>query len=47
MSVSVIASYLGLSIPLAVVSAGLFMGNRTINIDEKNDHTKRWKNSGS
>ena len=35
MSVSVIASYLGLSIPLAVVSAGLFMGNRTINIDEK------------
>ena len=35
MSVSVIASYLGLSIPLAVVSAGLFMGNRTINADEK------------
>jgi CPA1 family monovalent cation:H+ antiporter len=35
MSVSVIASYLHLSIPLAVVSAGLFMGNRTINIDEK------------
>ncbi|WP_428331415.1 cation:proton antiporter [Mucilaginibacter sp.] len=35
MSVSVIASYLDLSIPLAVVSAGLFMGNRTINIDEK------------
>jgi CPA1 family monovalent cation:H+ antiporter len=35
MSVSVIATYLGLSIPLAVVSAGLFMGNRTINIDEK------------
>ncbi|MDB4923832.1 sodium:proton antiporter [Mucilaginibacter sp.] len=35
MSVSVIATYLGLSIPLAVVSAGLFMSNRTINIDEK------------
>jgi CPA1 family monovalent cation:H+ antiporter len=35
MSVSVIATYLGLSIPLAVVSAGLFMGNRTINVDEK------------
>ncbi|MDP9076009.1 MAG: sodium:proton antiporter [Bacteroidota bacterium] len=35
MSVSVIATYLHLSIPLAVVSAGLFMGNRTINIDEK------------
>jgi len=35
MSVSVTASYLGLSIPLAVVSAGLFMGNRTINADEK------------
>lgn len=35
MSVSVIASYLHLSIPLAVVSAGLFMGNRTINMDEK------------
>jgi CPA1 family monovalent cation:H+ antiporter len=35
MSVSVIASYLHLSIPLAVVSAGLFMGNRTINLDEK------------
>lgn len=35
MSVSLIASYLGLSIPLAVVSAGLFMGNRTINADEK------------
>lgn len=35
MSVSVVASYLQLSIPLAVVSAGLFMGNRTINIDEK------------
>jgi CPA1 family monovalent cation:H+ antiporter len=35
MSVSVIASYMHLSIPLAVVSAGLFMGNRTINIDEK------------
>lgn len=35
MSVSLMASYLGLSIPLAVVSAGLFMGNRTINADEK------------
>jgi len=35
MSVSVIASYLALSIPLAVVSAGLFMGNKTINVDEK------------
>ena len=35
MSVSVIATYLDLSIPLAVVTAGLFMGNRTINLDEK------------
>ena len=35
MSISVVATYLDLSIPLAVVSAGLFMGNRTINLDEK------------
>ena len=33
MSLSVIASVLHLSIPLAVVSAGLFAGNQTINID--------------
>lgn len=35
MSVSVLASYLHLSIPLAVVSAGLFAGNQTINADNK------------
>jgi CPA1 family monovalent cation:H+ antiporter len=33
MSISVIATFLHLSIPLAVVSAGLFAGNRSINID--------------
>lgn len=33
MSISVIAAYLHLSIPLAVVAAGLFAGNRSINID--------------
>lgn len=35
MGVSVVASYLKLSIPLAVVCAGLVAGNRTINLDEK------------
>jgi len=35
MSVSVLASYLHLSIPLAVVAAGLFTGNQTINADIK------------
>jgi CPA1 family monovalent cation:H+ antiporter len=35
MSLSVIAGYLHLSIPLAAVSAGLFTGNQTINADEK------------
>jgi CPA1 family monovalent cation:H+ antiporter len=35
MSISVIAAYLHLSIPMAAVSAGLFTGNRTINADEK------------
>ncbi|CAN5263272.1 sodium:proton antiporter [soil metagenome] len=35
MSVSVIAGYLHLSIPLAVVAAGLFAGNQTINADNK------------
>jgi CPA1 family monovalent cation:H+ antiporter len=33
MSISLIASFMHFSIPLAVVSAGLFAGNRTINID--------------
>jgi CPA1 family monovalent cation:H+ antiporter len=33
MSISVVASFLHFSIPLAVVSAGLFAGNQTINID--------------
>ncbi|WP_457131032.1 cation:proton antiporter [Mucilaginibacter sp. UYNi724] len=32
---SVIASYLHLSIPLAVVTAGLFVGGRSINVDNK------------
>lgn len=35
MSISLICIYLHLSIPLAVVSAGLFMGNRSINADTK------------
>ena len=35
MSISVLAAYLHLSIPMAAVSAGLFTGNRTINADEK------------
>ncbi|WP_295675914.1 sodium:proton antiporter [uncultured Mucilaginibacter sp.] len=35
MIISVVAAYLHLSIPLAAVSAGLFTGNRTINVDEK------------
>jgi len=35
MSISVLAAYLHLSIPLAAVSAGLFTGNRSINSDEK------------
>jgi CPA1 family monovalent cation:H+ antiporter len=33
MSISVLATYMHFSIPLAVVSAGLFAGNQTINID--------------
>lgn len=33
MAISLIAAYMHLSIPLAVVSAGLFTGNRSINID--------------
>jgi CPA1 family monovalent cation:H+ antiporter len=33
MSISVVATYMHFSIPLAVVTAGLFAGNRTINID--------------
>ncbi|MFD2871642.1 cation:proton antiporter [Mucilaginibacter ximonensis] len=33
MSISVIAAYLHFSIPLAVVTAGLFAGNRSINMD--------------
>ncbi|MES2807604.1 MAG: sodium:proton antiporter [Bacteroidota bacterium] len=33
MSISVISTFLHLSIPLAVVSAGLFAGNQSINID--------------
>jgi len=35
MGISLVASYLHLSIPLAVVTAGLFTGNRSINSDEK------------
>jgi CPA1 family monovalent cation:H+ antiporter len=35
MSISVLAAYLHLSIPLAAVSAGLFTGHQTINADEK------------
>lgn len=35
MGISLIASYMHLSIPLAVVTAGLFTGNRSINSDEK------------
>jgi len=35
MSICVVSAYLQLSIPLAVVSAGLFTGNRSINIDNK------------
>ena len=35
MSISVLAAYLHLSIPLAAVSAGLFTGNQTINADAK------------
>ena len=38
MSVSVLASYFHLSIPLAVVSAGLIGGNQTINSDN-NEHS--------
>jgi CPA1 family monovalent cation:H+ antiporter len=33
MSISVVATFMHLSIPLAVVTAGLFAGNRSINID--------------
>jgi CPA1 family monovalent cation:H+ antiporter len=35
MSICVVAAYFHLSIPLAVVSAGLFTGNRSINMDNK------------
>lgn len=35
MSICVMAAYLQFSIPLAVVSAGLFTGNRSINMDSK------------
>ncbi|MDB5117875.1 MAG: sodium:proton antiporter [Mucilaginibacter sp.] len=38
MSISVVATYLHFSIPLAVVSAGLFAGNHSINIDS-NEHS--------
>lgn len=34
MSISLVGSYFHLSIPLAVVSAGLFAGNRSINLDD-------------
>lgn len=34
MSISLVATYFHLSIPLAVVSAGLFAGNRSINLDD-------------
>ncbi|WP_214070831.1 sodium:proton antiporter [Mucilaginibacter sp. dw_454] len=33
MSISVVAAYMHFSIPLAVVTAGLFAGNRSINLD--------------
>ena len=47
MSISLICIYAGLSIPLAVVAAGLLMGNRSINSDDK-EHSnealgKFWK----
>ncbi|MES2274814.1 MAG: sodium:proton antiporter [Bacteroidota bacterium] len=35
MSISLVANYFHLSIPLAVVSAGLFAGNRSINLDDQ------------
>ncbi|QKJ29987.1 sodium:proton antiporter [Mucilaginibacter mali] len=35
MSISLVATYFHLSIPLAVVSAGLFAGNRSINLDDQ------------
>ncbi|SDE63848.1 sodium/proton antiporter, CPA1 family [Mucilaginibacter pineti] len=35
MGISLIGAYWGLSIPLAAVSAGLFVGDNTINIDDK------------
>jgi CPA1 family monovalent cation:H+ antiporter len=38
MGISLIASYFHLSIPLAVVSAGLFAGNRSINLED-HDHS--------
>ena len=47
MSISLICIYAGLSIPLAVVAAGLFMGNRSINSDDKEQSNealgKFWK----
>ena len=47
MSISLICIYAGLSVPLAVVAAGLFMSNRSINTDVK-EHShealeKFWK----
>ena len=47
MGISLICIYAGLSVPLAVVAAGLFMGNRSINADVK-EHShealeKFWK----
>jgi CPA1 family monovalent cation:H+ antiporter len=38
MGISLVATYFHLSIPLAVVSAGLFAGNRSINLDD-NEHS--------
>lgn len=38
MGISLVASYFDLSIPLAVVSAGLFAGNRSINLED-HDHS--------
>jgi len=40
MSICVVAAQFHLSIPLAVVSAGLFTGNRSINIDSK-EHSQQ------
>jgi len=40
MGISLVASYLDLSIPLAVVSAGLMAGNKSINLED-HDHSQQ------